>query len=96
MKNFTLVYSDEALQNLREIILYIGADNIEKALEYRKGIEKVISNLSEFPYSGKQTKEIKTERVCFYWNHKIFYSVNEFSFIVEIKYIRHGAMKDRK
>ena len=96
MKEFLLVYSDEALFNLREIVVFIGADNIQKAIEYRQGVEEVISNLSAFPYSGKQTGKLKSERVCFYWNHKIYYSVKERSCTVEIKYISHGARKERE
>ena len=96
MKKYKLIYSDEALKNLREIVAYIAEDNIFKAVEYRQGIEKNISNLMEYPYSGKQTKPDKTERVCFYRNHKIFYSVNELSGLIAIIYISHGAMKERE
>jgi len=96
MKEFSLAYSDEALSNLREIVIFIGADNIQKAIEYRQSVEKVIANLLKFPYSGKQTGKTKSERVCFYWNHKIYYSINESSGKIEITYISHGAMKERK
>ena len=96
MKKFLLTYADEALLNLREIVAFIGKDNIQKAIEYRQGVEKVISNLSEFPYSGKQVGKSKSERVCFYWNHKIYYSVKERSETVEIKYISHSTMKERE
>jgi len=95
MKDFSLAYSDEALSNLQDIVLFIGADNIQKAIEYRQGIEKTISNLKKFPYLGKQVGKSKSERVCFYWNHKIYYSVKERSSKIEIIYISHGAMKER-
>ena len=96
MKKYKLDYSDTALMNLRDIVSYIAADNKQKAIEYRQGVEKVILNLSDFPYSGKKRNTSENERMCFYWNHKICYTVNEISCTVEIEYISHGAMKERK
>lgn len=50
--SYRLVYTDSAEENLREIAIRIGQDNIDFAISYIEKIRDEASNLTEFPDMG--------------------------------------------
>jgi len=77
MSKFEIIFAKEALDNIENIIRFIAKDNYGHAVIYRDGIENIITGLPDNPYKGKQYGKRKSDRVCFYKNHKIHYRIIE-------------------
>lgn len=80
---YSIIRTDKAEEQLREIIFYIADDSgsIDIALNYLKKIEKAISRLENFPMSGSIPRysilRKQEYRVLIVERHLIFYKVNE-------------------
>lgn len=80
---YSVVRTDKAEEQLREIIFYIADDSgsIDIALNYLNKIEKAVSRLADFPMSGSIPRysvlRKQGYRVLIAEKHLIFYKVNE-------------------
>ena len=92
MKSYTIDYSAQAKQDLRDLTLYIALDNLNKAFEFSREIENEIANLSLFPLLGKEDKSTESRKL-FKKPYTIYYTVDEKAKKIEIVHIRHGARK---
>lgn len=86
MMNYTVVLSVDALEDLREIALYIQSYAPEKAAPFVHDIIDYFEDtLSQFPMSG--VMYLKVIRKLTYKKHTAFYVVNEAESVVEILHI---------
>lgn len=82
---YKVIRTDKADEQLRDIIFYIADDSgdVNIALNYLEKIEKAISRLYEFPYSGSDSRYsvLKKQgyKVLIVEKHLVFYKVNEVS-----------------
>lgn len=80
---YSIIRTDKADEQLREIIFYIADDSgsIDVALNYLDKIEKAINSLEDFPVSGSIPRYsiLKKQgfRVLIVERHLVFYKVNE-------------------
>ena len=80
---YSIVRTDRADEQLREIIFYIAEDSgsIDIALNYLDNIEKAISSLEDFPMSGSIPRysilRKQGYRVLIVEKHLVFYKINE-------------------
>lgn len=80
---YSIIRTDKADEQLREIIFYIADDSgsIDIALKYLNKIEKTISSLEDFPMSGSIPRysilRKQGFRVLVVEKHLIFYKINE-------------------
>ncbi|MCR6545061.1 type II toxin-antitoxin system RelE/ParE family toxin [Dehalobacterium formicoaceticum] len=80
---YTILRTDKAEEQLREIIFYIADDsgNVDIALGYLDKIETAINRLQEFPESGSIPRYsiLKKQgyRVVIVERHLVFYKINE-------------------
>lgn len=80
---YSIIRTDKADEQLREIIFYIADDSgsIEIALKYLNKIEKTINSLEDFPMSGSIPRysilRKQGFRVLVVEKHLIFYKINE-------------------
>ena len=88
--------TDKADEQLRDIIFYIAEDSgdVKIALNYLDKIEKAITHLEDFPYSGTEPRYSILRRqgykVLIVERHLVFYKVNEEKKIVMIYAIVDG------
>jgi plasmid stabilization system protein ParE len=88
-----VIYTDEALQDLDEILGYIGLHYPTISSSFEKRLRIVVSRIGEFPESAQQVEERPGVRVVplIRYPYKIFYQVT--SEAVEILYIHHASRR---
>lgn len=80
---YSIIRTDKADEQLREIIFYIADDSgsVDIALNYLDKIEKAINSLEDFPTSGSVPKysilRKQGFRVLIVERHLVFYKINE-------------------
>lgn len=80
---YSIVRTDKADEQLRDIILYIADDSgsVDIALNYLNKVEKAVNSLEDFPMSGSIPKysilRKQGFRVLVVERHLIFYKINE-------------------
>ncbi|MCM1542511.1 MAG: type II toxin-antitoxin system RelE/ParE family toxin [Blautia sp.] len=80
---YTIIRTDKADEQLRDIIFYIAEDSgsVEIALAYLDKLEKAIRNLEEFPYAGSTPRYSILRKqgylVLIVEKHLVFYKINE-------------------
>ena len=88
-----VIWTDSALEDLREIVSHISKDNSEAAHRVGHDIVDTVGMLATFPLIGPpyprgsngKTREIVS------WSYRIFYRVNPKKQLVEILTVWHGA-----
>jgi toxin ParE1/3/4 len=91
--DFKIVWTEPAIQNLREITAYISQDNPSAAVKLGAELFRHVEVLETFPFigpayprgSGKEIREI------IFRKYRIFYRVREDRKLVEILTVWHGA-----
>lgn len=102
MMKYSIVRTDKADEQLRDIIFYIAYDsgNIDIAFSYLDKIEKAINRLEDFPLSGSIPRysilRKQGYRVVVVERHLVFYKVNSNERIVTIYVIVDGRQEYRK
>lgn len=98
---YTILRTDKAEEQLREIIFYIAGDSgdVDIALGYLDKIETAINRLQEFPESGSIPRYsiLKKQgyRVIIVERHLVFYKFNEKEKTVIIYAIVDSRREDR-
>ncbi len=93
---YKVIWSEQAIADLREICSYIAQDNPAAALRMGKGILDHVHILSQFPFIGpaypRGTRGPLREIV--FRSYRIFYDVSEESRRVDILHVWHGARQE--
>jgi len=86
-----IVWTDEAIDDLKSIHDYIAKDSIRSAKRLSTRIIGKVEILIEFPISGRMVPEFQNEAVreLIEGKYRIVYRVNEQS--IEIIRIHHGS-----
>lgn len=98
---YRIVRTDQADEQLREIIFYIADDSgsVDIALNYLEKIERAINRLEIFPMSGSVPKysilRKQGYRVLIVEKHLVFYKVDETEMIVTIYAVVDGRQEYR-
>lgn len=93
---YTIIRSDKADEQLREIIFYIAEDSgsIDIALGYLEKFEKAIMNLEAFPYTGVSPKYATLKKqgylVLIVEKHLVFYKIDEDDKLVKVYAVVDG------
>ncbi len=93
---YSIIRTDKADEQLREIIFYIADDSgsVEIALGYLEKLEKAIVRLEDFPYTGVLPRYATLRKqgylVLIVERHLVFYKVNEEDKLVTIYAIIDG------
>lgn len=80
---YSVIRTDKAEEQLRDIIFYIADDSgsVDTALNYLDKIEKAMNRLEDFPMSGSVPRysilRKQGYRVLVVERHLVFYKVNE-------------------
>lgn len=98
---YTIIRTDKADEQLREIIFYIAGDSgsVDIALDYLNKIEKAINTLEDFPDSGNTPRysvlRKQGYKVLIAEKHLVFYKVDKENFIATIYAIVDGRREYR-
>jgi toxin ParE1/3/4 len=94
--DFRVVWSQSALQDLRELVRYISRDNRQVAQKFGNLIISKVDVLSEFPRIGREVPEfgIDTLRQIGVSPYRIVYEIDDQAAVVAILRVWHGA-RDR-
>ena len=86
-----VVYTDEALRDLDEILDYIASHYPTISASFEMRLRTVVARIGEFPESAQQVEERPGVRVVplIRYPYKVFYRVA--SQAVEILYIHHAS-----
>lgn len=90
-----LVWSDEAEQNLHEILDYIARDSLSRAARFVKNIKFQAGRLTRFPHSGRVVPELSDQpgppREILVGNYRIIYLIRPKR--IEIVTVFHGMRR---
>lgn len=94
--DFKVIWTDPAIENLREITAYISRDNRDAAEKFGNDLFRHVEVLESFPYIGPYYPRggKGRNREIVFRNYRIFYRVNEEQKLVEILAVWHGARND--
>ena len=86
-----VVYSSAALTDLREITIYIAADNVEAAKRFSNRLVDLAESLGRMPRKGRPVSGWPEVRVIVLSPYLIFYRFHERGDRVEVLRFWHGA-----
>lgn len=91
--DFKVIWTEPAIENLREITAYISRDNRAAAEKFGADLFQHVEVLQTFPFIGPNFRrgEKGRAREIIFHNYRIFYRVNEAAKLVEILAVWHGA-----
>ena len=87
-----VIWTDPALEDLREIVAYIAADNPEAARRVGFDIFETVGLLASFPLIGPPYPRGSNGKIreIVSWSYRIFYRVDSKKKLVEVLTIWHG------
>jgi plasmid stabilization system protein ParE len=90
-----IVYTDEALRNLDEILGYIASNYPMISTSFQKRLQTVVARIGAWPESAQEVAERPGVRVVplIRYPYKVFYRIT--SEAVEVLYIHHAARRHR-
>lgn len=91
-----VVWSEESLANLRDIVSYIAEESPDIAVRFGDGLVDKVLTLADFPQTGSPYRILngRTIRKLSYRPYRVFYQLDETLRRVDILSIRHGAMDE--
>jgi plasmid stabilization system protein ParE len=91
-----VIWTDPAIENLREIRDTIAEDNPSAAISFGLELFESTRHLRRFPQSCRvyQEDENGVVRELLHRGYRIFYQ--EYGGAIEILHVRHGAQRDSK
>lgn len=91
-----VIWTDPAIENLREIRDYIAGDDPSAAVSFGLELFESTRHLGRFPQSCRvyQEDENGVVRELLHRGYRIFYQ--EYGGAIEILHVRHGARRDPK
>jgi plasmid stabilization system protein ParE len=88
-----IIWTDPALEDLREIVAFISGDNPEAGRRVGMDIYETVGMLASFPLIGPPYPRGSSGKIreIVSWSYRIFYRVNSKKKLVEVLTIWHGA-----
>ena len=78
-------YTEQSIQDLREVFDFIALDSKSRALSYIEKIQQKIELLSQFPEMGVECRSKKLTidcRILIFGDYLVFYRVSEESVVI--------------
>jgi plasmid stabilization system protein ParE len=86
-----IIWTQDGIDSLEDIILYIAKDSVYYASNFAKNILTRIENLMKFPYSGRIVPEYSNPaiREIIYQNYRIVYKIEKKTIFLAL--VTHGS-----
>lgn len=96
--DFKVIWSDQAITDLREVCSYLARDNQEAALRIGNGILDHVRILAQFPFIGPTYPRGASGplREIVFRSYRIFYDVSEDSHCVYVLHVWHATRDEPK
>lgn len=96
--DFKVIWSEEAIEDLRGICTYIADHDPQAAWRMGRGILDHVRILASFPFIGPPYPRGSRGplREIVFRSYRIFYDVSEELYRIEILHVWHGARDDPK
>ncbi len=93
-----ILWTEEAVSNLREIEEYIARDNIEVAIDFVNKIIDQAEELTEHPKKGRVVPELSIDNIreLIYNNYRIVYLIKEKSIDILTVFESHKLLNIEK
>ena len=91
--DFKVLFSDQALSDLGQIIDYVARDSPEAASRLGRSLIDHVKILQTFPNVGALVPRRPGVRTLLHTPYKIYYSIHADRKVVEILHFWHGARK---
>ena len=92
--DFKVLVSDQALNDLSDIIDYVSRDNPEAASHVGQSLLDHLRVLQSFPYAGELVPKRPRIRRLVHTPYKIYYRIHAVRKVVEILHFWHGSRRD--
>lgn len=94
--DFKILFSDQALDDLAEIVAYITQENSEAASRWGRSLIDHVRILQVFLHAGALVPKRPGVRKLFHSPYKIYCRIHADRRVVEILHFWHGARRDPK
>ena len=94
--DFKILFSDQALSDLAEIVDYIAQDNPEAASRFGQSMIQHVRILEAHPYVGTKIPKRPGVRKLLHFPFKIYYRIHADRKVAEILHFWHGARREPK
>ncbi len=91
---FKIILTERSLNDLEDILDYIGADNPEAAARFGEALLKHTEMLAIFPHIGALVNQREKVRKVLHTPVRIYYRIDEERRIVEILHFWHTARQE--
>jgi len=91
---FKIILTEKSLNDLKDILDYISADNPEAAASFGNALLNHAEFLATFPHIGTLVKQRKKIRTVLHTPVRIYYRIDEERQIVEILHFWHTARQE--
>ncbi len=94
--DYSIDWAESALEDLKDLVCYIAADNPVAAERFGKAIIKRVEALSSFPRTGRVVPEFCDDllREVIWAPYRIVYEVDDSLRCISVVRIWHGARGD--
>ena len=94
--DYSLFYTQRALNDLAEIIGHIAEDDADAASRFAKSLLDHVDLLARFPRMGSTIRKRIRVRKLLHSPILVYYEVHEAAFQIDILHCRHGSRKPAK
>lgn len=91
--DYRLVYTQQALNDLAEIVGHIAEDDAQAASHFGNSLVAHVELLARFPRMGGLIRKRPSVRKLLHSPFLVYYRVRDSEDKIEILHIRHGARK---
>jgi len=88
--DFKILFSEQALNDLSDIVEHISGDNPDTAMQLGRSLIDHVKILQSFPYIGTTIPKRRTVRKLYHTPYVIYYRIHESRKVVEVLHFWHG------
>ena len=86
-----VVWTEPALRDREDIILFIADDNVDAAIEMDTAFTNTSNSLAKFPFRGRLGRVNNTRELVVHKNYILVYGIDNTNCVVYIKSVLHTA-----
>ena len=91
---YKILFTEDALRDLEDILDYIRADNEAAAESFGSALLDHVELLQDFPHIGTAVPQRRNVRKILHSPVQIYYRIDEPKKLIEILHFWHGARTD--
>lgn len=95
---YKVIWTDEAIEDLRRLVAYIGRDNPSAAVRFGEELIRKSMLLADHPRMGRMLRELRRDafRELVVPPYRLIYEIEDSSLTVRVRLLWHGARQEPK